>query len=863
MLNPHSLFRRSLGALLMCSALLLAAADSDFVTGTLDNGLSYIVAYCPIETDVAQMHLRLSVGGIDEAEEERGYSHFLEHMAFEGSTQFPHGVFENPLHSPLNRMGIQSNAYTSLSETVYTLYIDEPRSRKIKTGLSFFADIFDGLEFNAERVEHERAVILEEKREGETSDERFYSRVVDEAIFGHHLFGRRQVIGTEDTLLTASADSLRTYHAELYCPSKATVLVVGDIDPESVVRRIEDQLSELAPRPLSRKRPRPSVTEQAPTAIVVEPGLGEFMLSIVHLDTRHDWTLRHKLIAELAATVMERRLQWAIASGMTAFDESDIDIEAMGAGYTLSTLSISCTPAKWQLASDQFVALLQDSYWHGVSEDELDWACDALADEYWDISFPEDLEELSDLLIHQVDTGRRAFSPEQLSERVEDILDEVEVSEVNAALRDLLHSASSTLRIVTPHELPGLDATGLYERIADPQHVLNIVDFYQLMANERVEDWLDKVDWRGEVSSELKDYSSHHKLHSSKAPIQIQVSFALDDTWPAAQLQSAAAMLESYVQSAEPAIDELDVLIDVDVLADELVLTLIVEKKQQTAGLKLLRHILKHAEVDPLRFAAWQEREVKAAEDSESYDLEFISFKLLLDGLSHGAPLPGVPASASELADVSAADCNACLRDLLEHAPLTIQAEGPTKKKSMLRKLAKTFNGLLDRRDYSESPALELSVLADASKDVIMGYYDERAALLLAYPLPDASSITEIVATEIIDAYLTDAIRFNNPWVYSILVEELSLGDRRMLTVWTHCSADNIDRVSDAAQAALDKLATLGPSKAEIDAACCNTGLPGELGPKSIRALIDAILNTEEPAVIKIRTIADSQPLAA
>lgn len=136
----------------------------DIVTGTLDNGLSYIVKQHANPPGRSAMYLHISTGSLNETEKIRGISHFLEHMAFNGSENFPPGDLIPFFESIGLTFGRHQNAFTSFNQTTYILELPDAEPTTIDKGMLFLSDVAFGLSLLPDQIDEERGVILEEKR---------------------------------------------------------------------------------------------------------------------------------------------------------------------------------------------------------------------------------------------------------------------------------------------------------------------------------------------------------------------------------------------------------------------------------------------------------------------------------------------------------------------------------------------------------------------------------------------------------------------------------------------------------------------------------------------------------------------------
>ena len=138
--------------------------DAKVTYGTLPNGMRYVLMPNQDPPGRVSMRLHIAAGSLMEREDQRGVAHFLEHMLFNGSKNFPDA---SELIPKMQRLGIafgaHANAYTSFDETVYMLDLPNNEADTLKLGFDVMRDFGDGAFLRDEEIEKERGVILSEK----------------------------------------------------------------------------------------------------------------------------------------------------------------------------------------------------------------------------------------------------------------------------------------------------------------------------------------------------------------------------------------------------------------------------------------------------------------------------------------------------------------------------------------------------------------------------------------------------------------------------------------------------------------------------------------------------------------------------
>lgn len=220
--------------------------DPRVVWGALDNGLRYALLPRDAKPGAISMRFMVEVGSLDERERERGLSHFIEHMAFEGTRHFKPGELIAFFQRLGMSYGVDVNAFTYHDKTVYHLELPQNEPELIETSLLLYRDYADGMLFDPERVDNEREVILREKAARETPSARI-ARESFRFSFGGSRLADRPPIGLESVIREVTPGELKRFYEKWYRPELMTLVVVGDFDPESLEASIEGAFSSLEP----------------------------------------------------------------------------------------------------------------------------------------------------------------------------------------------------------------------------------------------------------------------------------------------------------------------------------------------------------------------------------------------------------------------------------------------------------------------------------------------------------------------------------------------------------------------------------------------------------------------------------------
>ncbi|MDE2620078.1 MAG: insulinase family protein, partial [Sphingomonadales bacterium] len=329
------------------------AIDPAFHTGTLANGLRFIVRRGTTPAGTALVRMEVGAGSLDETEAERGYAHFVEHMAFNGSTRIPEGEMVRLLERAGLAFGADTNAQTSFRSTLYTLDLPRADDALLDTALMLMRETASGLTFSPAAVARERGVILAEMRDRNSWG---YRAAVDEMGFLHP--GARYVarlpIGTRATLEAATAEALRSFWQRTYVPANTTLIVIGDLDPAAAEAAIARHFADWQPRPAT---PQPdagpvAIADHGRTALYIDPAVSERVVAARHgvwFDERDSAARRREtLLRQIGYDIINRRLLRLARQGDAPFRNAWLGTgDVFRAGRTTS-LTVDTVDGGWQ-----------------------------------------------------------------------------------------------------------------------------------------------------------------------------------------------------------------------------------------------------------------------------------------------------------------------------------------------------------------------------------------------------------------------------------------------------------------------------------------------------------------------------------
>ncbi|MEO6581370.1 MAG: insulinase family protein [Sphingomicrobium sp.] len=345
--------------------------------GVLPNGMKYAILANATPKGTASVRLHFGFGSIGEGDTERGLAHFIEHMAFNGTTHVPEGEMIKILERQGLAFGPDTNAQTGFDSTTYMLDLPKTDAERVDTALFLLREVAGEVRFDAAAVNSERGVILGEKR----ARDNFQLRQITD-ILGFQLPGtpypNRLPIGTEAVLTTAPAARLHNLYRRYYRPENATLVFVGDADPAIIEAKIRKVFGDwkgagAAGAPL----PRGTVEFARPAAFdsFIDPAVA----TTVDLSVARPWTndldtaaqRRTKMIDGIASAMFNRRLQRLVnAPGSALLGAAMYDQEQKDAAR-ITTVKVAAKDQSWQQALASAEQEVRRALEHGFAAAEI------------------------------------------------------------------------------------------------------------------------------------------------------------------------------------------------------------------------------------------------------------------------------------------------------------------------------------------------------------------------------------------------------------------------------------------------------------------------------------------------------------
>ena len=843
----------------------LGEVDPAIVIGELDNGLRYFIRNNDNPGGRVEMRLAIDAGSALEDDTQVGGAHFLEHMLFNGTEKFPENELIAVLRSFGASFGADINAYTSYDETVYQLTMPAEDADVVDTGLDVLEQWLSAATIDQAQVEAERGVVLDEWRGSEASSNGRIFDALEELFLAGSPYEGKDPIGTADAIEATDAEPLRAFYDDWYRPDNTAVVVVGDIDTDTIEAGIAERFGPIVARGASRTRPEllvePSTEIQA--MILADPDVAEGFVQVTLPSTVEDAVsveadYQNSMLDSMAFDIIATRLGNDALRGEAPFDDAWVDSSGFVRSLDAPEIIVSgdgvALEASTQAVLDEYERVRR----FGFSQDEVDRVVESyrtsaestyaardsrqdadFADEYVRHALEGEPIPTADAQLLFTSAVLDRATPETIAYRFVTRLAEVaphilvvvpdnEAADVPAAEAFAVQAASMSGRDLEPRsEEVGIDD----ELLIAPEPVAEVSS--ERLTRNGMESFVDPVVLvfpNGvRVSLNTNAIADGQVAFEARSPGGLAV---LDDADVAAADAAGPVVGESGVATYDRV--ELD-----DFLSDKDVgLQVTIDEftegmfgRAATADLEtlfqLIHLMMTQPRVDPVALEQYLDDELSIASDP-SIDPGYAEFAALLDA-RYDDPRFLLP-TVDSLNSVTADDIARVYRDRVGDASdFTFAFSGdfdPDEAIELSRRYLGTLpsTGNVDRVDFVE-PSPPSGIVAEQ----VNAGQGEQASVALLFTAPAttdrADDVVAAIMQEVITARLTDVVREELGDSYSPF-SFARIGDGSQPNAETYISnttsPELLDEVVAAVGEQLDDLRTSGPTDAEFEAASEN-----------------------------------------
>lgn len=352
--------------------------DPQIRTGVLENGITYYIRHNEQPKERASFYIIQNVGALLEEENQNGLAHFLEHMAFNGTRNFPDKAILNTLEKRGVKFGADINAYTAFNETVYNLN-DVPMIGEgiLDTCLLVLHDWCDDLLLTDEEIDAERGVISEEWRTRRNASFRLRDQYFP-ILFNNSKYAERDVIGNLDVINNFEPDVLRKFYHDWYRTDLQAVSVVGDVNVDEVEKKVIELFSKIPAVENPKERPFYAIEDNIEPGFVVATDK-EVSRSKISMYVRHKKANKNTLedYRQDYVKAIFNQLTAARISELVQKDEADflngmIRIGNLVDGYEAFNIVALAKEGKEKAALSDIMVELERILRYGFTESELE-----------------------------------------------------------------------------------------------------------------------------------------------------------------------------------------------------------------------------------------------------------------------------------------------------------------------------------------------------------------------------------------------------------------------------------------------------------------------------------------------------------
>ncbi|WP_160617166.1 M16 family metallopeptidase [Pseudoblastomonas halimionae] len=352
-------------------------ADERVVYGELENGLRYAVMRNATPSGAGAIRMRIDTGSWDETDAQQGIAHFLEHMAFNGSTNVPEGEMVKRLERYGLAFGADTNASTGFDQTVYKLNLPNVGEELLDEAFFLMRETASNLLLDEEAIDRERGVIASEKS---SRDSLGFRSAIDNLGFFTKGSGRidRLPIGTDETIATMPREEFVRFYEGYYRPENTFIVFVGDVETDLAIAKIREYFGDWKPAsPAAEKRPlTPAATEAGRIGYYQDPEL----LTFITIGTQYPYELqedsadrrREYIVRTIGNRILDRRLTKLVDEGKAPFLSGSVTRYAQREIVDGMLIRVRSATDKWQESLAVGDLEVRRALEFGFSQAELD-----------------------------------------------------------------------------------------------------------------------------------------------------------------------------------------------------------------------------------------------------------------------------------------------------------------------------------------------------------------------------------------------------------------------------------------------------------------------------------------------------------
>ena len=459
---------------LLCITLLSAYAqqpqmqlplNKDVKHGTLPNGMQYFILHNSEPKGRANFYIAQKVGSTLETPDQLGLAHFLEHMAFNGTKNYPGKNMLNYLQSKGIRFGADINAYTSFDETGYNIdNVPTSDQALMDSVLLVLHDWSCDILLEEDEINAERGVIEEEWRRSNDAQHRMFESVLPK-LYKEYQY-QQMPIGKMEVVRNFKPETLRAYYKKWYRPDQQGLVIVGDFDAAEMEQKVKTLFSGIVMPKNAAERTYPVVSDNKEPLFIYydDPELQMPRLDFSIKFDKTPFEMRNTLMNFVSTSMVERLIAEMINNRLQEY-RTNPDCKYIGAGVNFGDYWISNTKAAFNIvvvaksditvASKEAIAIVARALKAGFSESELKRAVDNMMSGYekaYNERSKTSTSSLAKGLIRHFIDNSPNMGIEQTYELVKQILPAITVGQLNQISKEILKSDNQVFLVSQPRK---------------------------------------------------------------------------------------------------------------------------------------------------------------------------------------------------------------------------------------------------------------------------------------------------------------------------------------------------------------------------------------------------------------------------
>jgi zinc protease len=831
-------------------------SDPRILSGQLANGATWMYRQHDNPPGKMALLLHVDTGSLNETESQRGLAHFMEHMAFNGSENFPPGELIPYFESIGMEFGADLNAFTSFDQTCYMIFLPDTASREIDKALMVLSDQAFRCLLLEEEIEKERGVILEEKSSGMNAGERIRNELWPE-LFAGSRFADRMPIGTEEVIKGAPRSEFINYYRTWYRPERVTLMMVGDADLKPVLPLVEKWFGQYKPTmPAAGPRGaefKPFTQQRA--IVVTDPEYAQCQVAMYNIRPGRPPTTtvaqaRTDLVEHIGSWIVSRRFHERVQKGEASYHTASVGVANFFNEALLIAGMASGEPQKWEKMLEELVVEVSRAQQYGFTPREFDLAKTEITAGAERAVRTEPTRNARRLLfeMNRAVTDREPIqSAEQELELIRRLLPTIELSEVSAAFAKnfkpgtfayvLTMVEKEDVTVPPREEVLGAARAALARKLEPPKEEQRATELLATLPEpgRTVE---KQADEELAITSLWLDNGVrvHHRFMDYKKDlVLITISLAggrIEEAAGNAGVTEVAALVFDQPATRHLASTEItDIMtgknIDIGghVGGDALVVRVSGSPEDLEAGLQLAHVLLTGGKIEESAFKNWRETSLQQYETYSKYP-RIVAFREMQALVSGDDPRVMV-LDPERIKAQSRAAAQAWLERLCAEAPIEVAVVGEIRLDAVLP-LMERYLGSLPERPRSAAYLDPLRTLkrpeGPLARQVTVETMNPQAMVICGFAGTEARNTQDVqaleLATQTLTSRLIKRVREELSLVYTVVARSVPAEvyrDAGLFLTLAPCTPGNADQVTEEVRVMLDAFAESGPTTEELD----------------------------------------------